>query len=58
MSVKEENTVHNDDNNKWKWNRGDNLSDGRRVDKDALKMVLGGAKDGLNTKFHTSFSSR
>lgn len=45
-------------NDKWKWNRNDNLSDGRRVDKDALKMVLGGAKDGLTTKFHTSFSSR
>ena len=35
----------------WKWSRDKDLDAGRRVDKDALKMVLGGAKDNLKTKF-------
>ena len=40
----------------WKWNREKDLDEGRRVDKNALKMVLGGAADGLNDKFQGSFS--
>lgn len=35
----------------WDWNRDKDLDAGRRVDKDALRMVLGGAADGLKTKF-------
>jgi hypothetical protein len=38
----------------WKWNRDKNLDSGRRVDKDALKMILGGAGKDLKTKFHSS----
>ena len=33
------------------WSRDKDLDEGRRVDKDALRMVLGGAADGLKTKF-------
>ena len=40
----------------WKWNREKDLDEGRRVDKNALQMVLGGAADGLNDKFQGSFS--
>ena len=40
----------------WKWDRDKDLDEGRRVDKNALKMVLGGAADGLNDKFQGSFS--
>ncbi|KAL3792600.1 hypothetical protein HJC23_005570 [Cyclotella cryptica] len=35
----------------WKWSRDKNLDDGRRVDKNALHLVLGGAKTELKTKF-------
>jgi hypothetical protein len=35
----------------WKWNREKNLDDGRRVDKNALGLVLGGAKTELRNKF-------
>jgi hypothetical protein len=38
----------------WKWDRDRDLDDGRRVDKDALNMILGGAGGDLKTKFHTS----
>jgi hypothetical protein len=38
----------------WTWNRDKNLDDGRRVDKDALHMVLGGASTELRSKFQGS----
>ena len=37
----------------WKWNREKNLDDGRRVDKNALHMVLGGASTELKNKFQS-----
>ena len=40
----------------WKWNRENDLDAGRRVDKDALHEVLGGASDNLKTKFHGGFN--
>ena len=40
----------------WKWNRDKDLDAGRRVDKDALKMVLGGAAANLQTKFQGGFN--
>lgn len=39
----------------WQWSRDKDLDAGRRVDKDALHMVLGGAADNLKTKFHGGF---
>mmetsp|Transcript_30201 Transcript_30201/g.63685 ORF Transcript_30201/g.63685 Transcript_30201/m.63685 type:complete len:649 (-) Transcript_30201:493-2439(-) len=36
----------------WTWNRDKNLEDGRRVDKNALHLVLGGASTELKSKFH------
>lgn len=36
----------------WKWDRNKNLDDGRRVDKNALNMVMGGAAANLKDKFH------
>lgn len=36
----------------WKWNRDKDLDAGRRVDKDALNMILGGAGKDLRSKFH------
>jgi Protein of unknown function (DUF3752) len=38
----------------WKWNRDKDLDAGRRVDKDALNMILGGAGKDLKTKFQGS----
>ena len=40
----------------WKWNRDKDLDAGRRVDKDALGMILGGAADNLKTKFQGGFN--
>jgi hypothetical protein len=40
----------------WKWNRDQDLDAGRRVDKDALGMILGGAADNLKTKFQGGFN--
>lgn len=40
---------------KWKWNR-DDLDHGRRVDKQFLKMVMGGAETELKNKFHGEYS--
>lgn len=40
----------------WEWNREKDLDAGRKVDKDALHMVLGGAADNLKTKFQGGFS--
>ncbi|KAL7549214.1 hypothetical protein ACHAWF_012484 [Thalassiosira exigua] len=39
----------------WKWSRDKNLDDGRRVDKNALHMVLGGASTELKSKFQGGF---
>ena len=38
------------------WTREDDLDAGRRVDKNALHMILGGASDALKDKFQGSFS--
>ena len=40
----------------WKWDREGDLDKGRRVDKNALHMVLGGAADNLKDKFQGSLS--
>ena len=40
----------------WKWSRNQDLDAGRRVDKDALQMVFGGAASGLKSKFQGGFS--
>jgi hypothetical protein len=40
----------------WGWNRENDLDADRRVDKDALHQVLGGAADNLKTKFQGGFN--
>ncbi|KAL9180063.1 hypothetical protein ACHAXT_008033 [Thalassiosira profunda] len=45
---------HDGQKKDWKWNREKNLEDGRRVDKNALHMVLGGASTELKSKFQGS----
>ena len=40
----------------WKWSRDKDLDHGRRVDKDALHMIMGGASDHLKDKFQGSMS--
>jgi hypothetical protein len=40
----------------WKWSRDNDLDAGRRVDKDALKLMLGGAATNLQTKFQGGFN--
>jgi hypothetical protein len=42
-----------DKQQEWKWNREKNLDDGRRVDKNALHMILGGASTELKSKFQS-----
>ncbi|CAB9514342.1 expressed unknown protein [Seminavis robusta] len=42
-------------NGQWNWNRDKDLDSGRRVDKNALNMVLGGANKDLKSKFHGGF---
>ena len=42
--------------NEWKWNREEDLDSGRRVDKEALRMILGGAGTGLKDKFQGGLS--
>jgi hypothetical protein len=39
----------------WIWNRDNDLDAGRRVDKNALNMVLGGAVENLKSKFQGGF---
>ena len=51
----EEQQQGNDTNKPWKWSRNKDLDAGRRVDKDALQMVLGGAATGLQSKFQGGF---
>jgi Protein of unknown function (DUF3752) len=41
--------------NNWKWSRDRDLDEGRRVDKDALNMVMGGAATVLQSKFQGGF---
>lgn len=43
--------------NEWTWSRDTNLDDGRRVDKNALHLVLGGASTELKSKFQGSLGS-
>jgi len=38
----------------WSWNREKDLNSGYKVDKNALKMVFGGAGSDLKSKFHSS----
>ena len=40
----------------WKWNRDDDLDNGRKVDKNHLHMVLGGAATELKNKFQGGYS--
>ena len=40
----------------WKWSRDKDLDAGRRVDKDALGMILGGAAGDLKSKFAGGFN--
>jgi len=40
----------------WNWSRDKDLDAGRRVDKDALGMILGGAAGDLKTKFAGGFN--
>jgi len=40
----------------WKWSRDKDLDAGRRVDKDALGMILGGAAGDLKSKFSGGFN--
>jgi hypothetical protein len=40
--------------NEFNWSRDKNLEDGRRVDKNALHQVMGGAKTELKSKFQGS----
>jgi hypothetical protein len=45
-----------DGKNEFKWSRDNDLDAGRRVDKNALGMILGGAADNLKTKFAGGFN--
>ena len=40
----------------WKWSRDKDLDAGRRVDKNALGMIMGGAAENLKTKFAGGFN--
>jgi hypothetical protein len=46
-----------DKQKEWKWSRDDDLDKGRRVDKDALRSMLGSAEENLKTKFGGTFMS-
>jgi hypothetical protein len=46
----------NGNKEKWKWNRNKDIDDGRRVDKNALSMIMGGASENLGTKFARGFN--
>jgi len=45
-----------DGKQEWTWNKDKNLDDGRRVDTNALNMVMGGASTELKSKFQGTFS--
>ena len=53
---KEANAANAGGKQKWRWSRDKDLDAGRRVDKDALGMILGGAADNLKTKFAGGFN--
>jgi len=40
----------------WKWDREKDLEKGRKIDKEYLKMVMGGASTDLKTKFQGDFT--
>jgi hypothetical protein len=40
----------------WKWSRDKDLDDGRRVDKNNLNMIMGGAASNLKDKFQGGFN--
>ena len=42
--------------NDWSWSRDKDLDEGRRVDKNHLRMVMGGASTELKSKFQGSYS--
>ena len=44
------------DSGGWAWSRDKDLDDGRRVDKNHLRMVMGGATSDLKSKFQGSYS--
>ena len=46
----------NNGKKEWKWSRDKDLDAGRRVDKDALGMIMGGAAENLKTKFAGGFN--
>lgn len=52
----EESFANNYDKEVWKWNRSNDLDAGRRVDKKALGMILGGAAEDLKNKFRGGFN--
>mmetsp|Transcript_64561 Transcript_64561/g.74297 ORF Transcript_64561/g.74297 Transcript_64561/m.74297 type:complete len:638 (-) Transcript_64561:8-1921(-) len=53
---KKQKLAANNGESEWKWTRDNDLDAGRRVDKDALGMILGGAADNLKTKFKGGFN--
>ncbi|CAJ1962205.1 unnamed protein product [Cylindrotheca closterium] len=53
---KEDNEKGPQGEEKWKWSRDIDLDYGRRVDKNALKMILGGAATDLQSKFQGTYN--
>ena len=47
---------NSDRKNEWKWSRDNDLDAGRRVDKNALGMILGGGASDLKSKFAGGFN--
>jgi len=56
--LQEEKQKESEGKKSWKWNRDKDLDAGRRVDKNALGMIFGGAADDLKKKFQGSFGGR
>jgi len=55
--IAKEKAVSTGGKEEWKWSRDGDLDKGRRVDKNALRSILGGAEENLKTKFEGSFTS-
>ena len=53
---REKESASSSSKNEWKWSRDKDLDAGRRCDKDALGMILGGAADNLKSKFMGGFN--
>mmetsp|Transcript_20559 Transcript_20559/g.50451 ORF Transcript_20559/g.50451 Transcript_20559/m.50451 type:complete len:523 (-) Transcript_20559:3415-4983(-) len=53
---KEEDEKNTEEKEKFKWSRDRDLDSGRRVDKNALKMILGGAASDLQSKFQGTYN--